>query len=266
MASRLAPTVEVPASAQLSGGPLAYTLRRSGRARGLRVTIDPARGVLVTIPAASRRDWSRADARVTEFLAERESWVRRHLGRHQQLRQELAARGGLRDGGTIRYRGELHRFRIEPPATAPWRSTVSREGDLEGDMLVLRLGARDRRDPARVVTEWCRERAREAIERAVSEHAPALAVRPAGITLRDPRTRWGSASREHRLSFSWRLILAPPEALETVVVHELAHLRIFGHGPGFWQLVASRRPDHATWRRWLRQHAFELHAAFEAIA
>jgi hypothetical protein len=47
-----------------------------------------------------------------------------------------------------------------------------------------------------------------------------------------------------------------------VVVHELAHLRVFGHGPRFWALVASRRPDHVIWRRWLREHSFELHAAF----
>ncbi len=63
--------------------------------------------------------------------------------------------------------------------------------------------------------------------------------------------------------FSWRLVLAPPEALDTVVVHELAHLRVFGHGPRFWELVATRRPDHATWRRWLRRHTLELHTAFE---
>ena len=61
--------------------------------------------------------------------------------------------------------------------------------------------------------------------------------------------------------FSWRLVLAPPEALETVVVHELAHLRVFGHGPRFWAVVASRRPDHVDWRRWLRAHSLELHGA-----
>ncbi len=56
-------------------------------------------------------------------------------------------------------------------------------------------------------------------------------------------------------------MLAPPEALETVVVHELAHLRVFGHGPEFWAVVASRVPDHVDWRRWLREHSVELHAA-----
>jgi predicted metal-dependent hydrolase len=59
-------------------------------------------------------------------------------------------------------------------------------------------------------------------------------------------------------------VLAPPEALETVVVHELAHLRVFGHGPEFWEIVSDRRPDHRLWRRWLREHAIELHAALTA--
>ena len=92
-------------------------------------------------------------------------------------------------------------------------------------------------------------------------HAAALGVTPRRVTIRDPRSRWGSASQTGRVSLSWRLVLAPREALETVVIHELAHLRVFGHGPRFWALVASRRPDHRTWRRWLHDHATELHGA-----
>jgi len=108
-----------------------------------------------------------------------------------------------------------------------------------------------------------RGRARDAIQRAITRHASDLGVEAAGISIRDQRTRWGSASRARRLAFSWRLVLAPPEALDTVVIHELAHLRVFGHGPAFWALVASRRPDHRQWRRWLRDHALELHGALD---
>ena len=64
--------------------------------------------------------------------------------------------------------------------------------------------------------------------------------------------------------FSWRLVLAPPAALETVVVHELAHLRVMGHGPTFWRLVALRRRDHAAQRAWLRRHSHLLHGVLEA--
>jgi hypothetical protein len=63
--------------------------------------------------------------------------------------------------------------------------------------------------------------------------------------------------------FSWRLVLAPPASLETVVVHELAHLRVFGHGPAFWALVAPQRPTHLADRAWLRRNSRALHAALE---
>jgi len=144
------------------------------------------------------------------------------------------------------------------------RSTVERAGSDEGDELVVRLASGDRREVAAVLRGWLKDRAAAAIEREVARHAAALAVSPARVALRDPRTRWGSASRDGRLMLSWRLVLAPPEALETVVIHELAHLRVFGHGPGFWALVASRRPDHADWRRWLRRHSLELHETLGA--
>jgi predicted metal-dependent hydrolase len=125
------------------------------------------------------------------------------------------------------------------------------------------MATRDRRPLARVLVDWLERRAGTAIDAAVAGHATALRVTPTGVTVRDPRTRWGSASRRGHLSFSWRLVLAPPEALETVVVHELAHLRVFGHGPEFWALVASRVPGHAEWRRWLRRHAAELHGTLD---
>ena len=169
--------------------------------------------------------------------------------------------GPLRDGGTLLFRGEPHRLRVEAPWPGRRRTVVTREGSDGGDELVVRPGAGERRELAAILEAWLRVRARAAIEREIERHAPALAVEPAAVTVRDTRTRWGSCSRARRLSFSWRLVLSPPEALETVVVHELAHLRVFGHGPQFWELVAGRRPDHRRWRRWLRDHSMELHGA-----
>jgi predicted metal-dependent hydrolase len=238
-----------------------YTLRRNERSRRLRVTIDRRHGVVVTVPPATRRGWANPERRIDEFLREREPWLRRHLDRHARERAELAARGGLRDGATIRYRGELHRLRVIDGAGR--RSTVTRIGGDDTDELEIRLVARDRDRLDRVLEAWFRDAARRVIEREIARQASALAVSPAIVDIRDPRSRWGSASRENRLMFSWRLVLAPPEALQTVVIHELAHLRVFGHGPGFWALVASRRPDHLVWRRWLRTHATELHAALD---
>jgi hypothetical protein len=255
--------VEMPAAVVLPGGPLAYTLRRHPRSRRLRVTIDPRRGVVVSLPPAARRGWAQPGRQVEEFLREREAWIRRHLAAMARQRAEHAARGGLADGAMVRFRGELHRLRIEPAGPGPDRSSVARVGAEDGDELVVRLAGRDRRPVARVLREWLVARARAAVDDAIVRHAAPLRATPTAVAIRDPRSRWGSASRKGRLMLSWRLILAPPAALDTVVVHELAHLRVFGHGPRFWSMVASRRPDHAHWRRWLREHSSELHAALE---
>jgi predicted metal-dependent hydrolase len=265
-ARRKEPLPDEPRLAQLPGGPLAYTLRHSLRARRLRVVVDPERGVVVTVPAGRAARASATVAHVVDgFLAEREPWLRRHLERQAQANARIAARRPFEPGGTVLYFGQLHRLLVEPAGAGLRRSSVVRVGADDGDDIVVLMAPADRRPARRVLETWLRERSRVTIEARLLEHAAVLGVRPTGVSIRDQRTRWGSATRTRHLSFSWRLILAPPEALDTVVVHELAHLRVFGHGPAFWELVASRRPDHVRWRRWLREHALELHAALGPI-
>ncbi len=253
-------TTEWRASLRLPGGSLECTIRRSTRARHLRLTVDPRHAAIVTVPARAARNRAEAERLAQSFVAEREGWLRGHLDRQTRQRAELAALGPLRDGGQFRFRGETHRLRVVVDPTRQ-RTTVSREGGDAGDELVVRLGATERRGLETILEAWLKEKARAAIHREIERHATALDVVPAAVSIRDTRTRWGSCSRSRRLSFSWRLVLAPPEALETVVIHELAHLRVFGHGPGFWEVVAGRRADHRIWRRWLREHSMELHGA-----
>lgn len=245
-------------SVRLAAGPIAYVLRRSPRAHRLRLSVEPDRGVTVTIPA--RGSWAPGLREIESFLREREAWILRHLDRSAQQRAAIAARGRLGDGAIVPYRGEPHTLRVTRAEPGRRRSTVVRVGEAAGDVLHVELARADRRSLAGVLESWFRDRARAAIAREIERHAAALGVEPVATSVRDQRSRWGSASRERRLSFSWRLVLAPPEALESVVIHELAHLRVFGHGPRFWALVAARRPDHAGWRRWLREHSYELHA------
>ena len=159
--------------------------------------------------------------------------------------------------------GETHRIRVVDAPAGLRTSRVSRVGGDEDDELLVERTARERRDTATILEAWFRARARQVIDAAVLRHADALGVTPRSITIRDTTSRWGSCSRRGALSFSWRLVLAPPPALEAVVAHELCHLRVFGHSRAFWALLETRVPDHAAWRRWLRAHAPELHAALD---
>lgn len=72
------------------------------------------------------------------------------------------------------------------------------------------------------------------------------------VTIREQKTRWGSCSAGSNLNFNWKLVMAPPEALEYVVVHELCHLLVFNHSPQFWKEVGARLPDYAVWKKWLK--------------
>jgi predicted metal-dependent hydrolase len=103
-----------------------------------------------------------------------------------------------------------------------------------------------------------RRLARDCVGEAGERVASQLEVSFRRITIRDTRSLWGSCSPTGRLSFSWRLILGPPEVLEYVVAHELCHLRIGGHPPSFWRLVESVRPTYRREREWLRDHGWEL--------
>ena len=78
------------------------------------------------------------------------------------------------------------------------------------------------------------------------------------LSVRDPKTRWGSCSGRGNLSFSWRLLLAPEQVLEYVVVHELLHLREHNHSKRFWRLVEAAYPGWQEQARWLREHGQEL--------
>lgn len=250
-------------TARLPGGELTYVLRRTPRARRLRLVVHPDRGLVVTLPPASSRGWANPDAVVEAFLVEREPWIRRHLDRHAVTREQLAARPPLTAGREILYLGVPHRVRLGSAPVGARATSVSRVGGDGGDELVVERVARDRRPAARVLETWLRGRARESITRSLRHRSSAIGAHPGRVVIRDTTSRWGSCSQAGSMSFSWRLILAPPPALESVVIHELCHLRVFGHGPAFQQLLALHAPDHAHWRRWLRWHAAELHAMLE---
>jgi len=122
-----------------------------------------------------------------------------------------------------------------------------------------------RLNPRQVSEAEARQAVRELVAMLVDEEAPTLGVEPQRIQIRDQRSRWGSCSTRGTLSFNWRLVLAPFEVLDYVVVHELCHLREPNHSRRFWKLVEQRRPDWRAQRDWLHEHGPELLAFRPAV-
>jgi len=113
-------------------------------------------------------------------------------------------------------------------------------------------------DPREISEADARVAVRELVRMVADEEAPEIGVRYERIQIRDQKTRWGSCSTRGTLSFNWRLVLAPFEVLDYVVVHELCHLREPNHSRRFWRVVESRRPDWRVQRDWLHKHGPEL--------
>ncbi|MEZ5098428.1 MAG: SprT family zinc-dependent metalloprotease [Thermoleophilia bacterium] len=216
---------------------LVVPVRRSPRARRLRLVVRPDASVEVVAP----RRASGAD--VDALLAAHRDWLERTLARARARAVPLL---GL--AGALWLGGERvpHVERLGARASAR----------LRGDAVqVVGPGSEER---AAALGRWYRAEAREAVERAIAEEGDRLGLAPTSLAIRDTRSRWGSCSARGTLSFSWRLVVAPPPVLRYVVVHELCHLRELNHSPRFWRLLDEAAPG---WRRdaaWLRRHGEEL--------
>ena len=218
---------------QLAEG-ISYTVRRSDRARRVRVTVEATRGVEVVLPrSAAERD---AAAAVRELRP----WIERRLHEIGEQRAVVAARGD-----TVPYLGTMLTL---VPETGRTR-VVRREQTLLTPVGEARSQALER---------WYRRMAKPEITSRVQRAAAQLDSSYTTLSIRGQRTRWGSCTAKGALSFNWRLLLAPEPVLDYVVWHEVCHLQALNHSPRFWSLVAANCPDYRRHAAWLRRNSASL--------
>ena len=210
-----------------------YRIRRSDRARRIRVSVDNEGGVEVVLP---RRSPERHAEQAVRELA---PWIER-----RRRAVAVAARERAREPGTVPYLGETLRLVPEPG-----RERVHRRGD---ELLVPEGDAR----PA--LERWYRRRAKLEIGPRLDAATARAGTTYTTLTIRGQRTRWASRSSSGGMSFNWRLLLAPPEILDYVVEHEVAHIEVMDHSPRFWRLLASRSPGWREHAAWLRRYGSTL--------
>ena len=199
------------------------------------------RMVVVTVPLRCRE----IDAE--HFVRKHLEWARERLARAPSIVDFVpGATVPLRGvGHTIVHSGDRSRGRVVEPA-------------MENGATLLRINGRAEYVPRRV-KDWLVGEACSDLDRAVQRYCATLGLRARALTIRDQGSRWGSCSSNKTLSFSWRLIMAPPRVLDYVAAHEVAHLAEMNHGPRFWALIKRAMPEMEEARGWLRQNGAELH-------
>ena len=216
-------------------------LRRHRRARRYTLRIHPTdRAAILTMPPRGNI----AEAR--EFATVHGGWIAARLGR-------LPKAAPFQPGTIIPLRGVPHRI----VHRAGERGTVWTETRDSGEKILCVAGDVEFTD--RRVHDFLKREARRELHKASQEYADALGVRVKRVSIRDQSSRWGSCTSSGSLSFSWRLILAPPFVLDYLAAHEVAHLVEMNHSPRFWRLVDRMCPDAARAKAWLDTHGNDLH-------
>lgn len=211
----------------LKGELVAIRFRRSNRAKRISLRVDPAQGVLLTLPLRSSRKAGLA------LLLAHADWVREKLN---DLPQPLI----LKPGAKIPVSGISHEIVHLPQA---------RGGAWIEDQTICVAGASE--FLARRVMDCLKQHARQRLTQAALQTALQVQLRPKTVRIKDTRSRWGSCTPDGTLAFCWRLICAPLFVQDYVVAHEVAHLKHMNHGPQFWALTEQLTPHRSAATAWL---------------
>lgn len=218
-------------------------IRRSLRARQYRLQVKSDGQVTVVIPRLGTERF------VNRFLESHTDWLKKT---HSRAREKMAQHPprGFNNGSIFYYLGEAWPLVIRP--------AQGRRGMVKfsGGYMVAHVPSG--KTTKSVIEDFYKQKASEAIYDRLefwNEHYGFSFNR---VTFRNQKSRWGSCSAQRNLNFNWRLVMAPIEVIDYVVVHELCHLAQMNHSARFWALVAETIPDFKERKKWLKQNDFLL--------
>lgn len=214
-------------------------VRSNPRAKRFILRLDPTGTPILTVPPGTNERAAR-------------QMLTRHLGWLQNRLDQIPARIAFEVGATLPIRDEPHEIVRRSARGAPVKLTQDQCRP------VLAVNA-PRNEVAGRVRHFLIEAARADLTNAAQKAADRAGVQFSRLRINDPKSRWGSCSSLKTLSFSWRLILAPPPVLQYLAAHEVAHLAELNHGPRFWRLCRALADDMDFAKSWLHQHGRALH-------
>ncbi len=215
--------------------------KNSDRAKRIALKIKPSeREVSVTVPGI------RALPKAMKFVREQKDWIEVQL-------EALPPPQPFTPNSPILFEGEIYTL-IHTDGRG--RPSVNR------DVKEIIVPAPDGTLAGRTKRLLIRE-ARQRLEEASHEYATMLGRQVEKVSVRDTSSRWGSCitrKGKGHISYSWRLISAPPFVLDYVAAHECAHMIEANHSPAYWAVVADIFPDYKRSKKWLRTNGAFLHA------
>ncbi|MDR2017564.1 MAG: M48 family metallopeptidase [Syntrophobacterales bacterium] len=225
---------------------LTYELVRSKKRRKT-LTIQMRMDGTVSLLVPYRISKREAD----DFFKEKETWIRKQLVKRVEGTNKENREKKFVAGKNFLYHGETYPLEI---GEHDGRASLLA---LSHGTFILRTGESNR--TKEIFADWYQNEARRELTERVRYYGGHTGLIPKGITITGARTRYGSCSPANRLSFSWRIIMAPYPAIDYVILHELAHIKVKNHSPLFWQFLETICPNWKEQMRWLKDNGHRLH-------
>lgn len=223
-----------------------YEEVRSPRAKRLIITVRDGK-VKVTMPPRA------TSKQVGLFVEAKKQWIYAHWKGQQAVRAAAEKRDFFR-GVRCMYRGKPVAVKA---GFAPGKARV----ELGREEIILSLplnemkplsGTERQEEARKLLTGWYRSSAQRVFKGKLDYYARLMDVSYKDFRVKDQKTKWGSCSGAGNINLNWRLIMAPDDVLDYLIVHELAHLRHPNHSREFWSFVGSFKPDYPECRKWLK--------------
>jgi predicted metal-dependent hydrolase len=213
------------------------------RSRRRTVSLEINQDGVLTVRAPYGLDRTTID----DILKRHQLWIRKKR-QEVQRRQELSRPKKFEDEEKFLWLGKEYPLRIVARARPSLVFTGER----------FELAASSILSARQLFEAWFKERARFYLSSRLKEMARKTGFKYQKFRLSSARTRWGSCSAKGTISLVWRLMMAPPEIIDYLIIHELAHTKEKNHSRAFWRLVEEFVPDYRERRRWLRKNGFRL--------
>jgi len=226
-----------------------YTLTKSKR-KTIGIKIDKNGEVKVSAPLRLGKK------QIEEVIREKSDWIISKLNIVREMNSNIVPREFV-SGEKLLYLGKEYTLKIVDRDLA--RSEVFLQNDTISVYISASLTEEARKQKIKeTLIKWYRQCFSEVVNDRIEKYSLKLNATPCNVAIKDQRTRWGSCSVKGNINLNWRLVMAPIDIIDYVVVHELCHLKIMNHSKDFWLLVESVLPCYKEKRKWLKTYGYKL--------
>lgn len=225
-----------------------YELIKSNR-KTIAISFDRDGNLIVKAPI-----WV-SDRKIAEFVSKKQEWIDATAKRLENARKEKeTSRIKLENGDKIPYLGGELMLSVVREERSRGRLKC-----LNDRILMWVPYIADYEYKRELLEKWYRRQAAEILHKKAYEFASLLQVGFEGVYIKDQKSRWGSCSGRGNLNFNFRILMAPEEVCDYVVMHELCHLVHMNHSKEFWELLATVCPRYKTCKKWLIENGETLY-------